>query len=140
MVEVARAILRMLTIFPWESATGWYAEGSFLSDRARSDREVLMVSRKFPTPVPPSPVPPVLAADDGHLARTLLSKFHAHPGLNVCSLAVHRCRDGLCLEGRVVLVDPSVNLAALLAEFETTTPILNRVMVSAPKVDATETV
>lgn len=97
-----------------------------------------MVSRKSPrpsAPVPPPPVEAVLAiADNRQLERIVLDKLQSHPGLHVCSLVVHRCHNGLCLEGHVELIDPVVDVAGLLAEIDTTTPILNRVMVSAPMV------
>lgn len=64
--------------------------------------------------------------------RMLLDKLHAHPGINVGSLVVHRCPSGFCIEGHVQLTDPNINLAALLAEVELSAPILNRVMVSSP--------
>ncbi len=69
------------------------------------------------------------------LERTVRDKLQSHPGLNVASLVIHRCPSGLCVEGHVVQIDPDVNLAALLAEIETSTPILNRVLISTPAVD-----
>lgn len=99
-----------------------------------------MVSRKLPSSAAAVPGPPntsaVPHADDRQLERSVIDKFQSHPGLTVCSLVVHRCPDGLCVEGRVVVTDPDVNLAELLAEIETSTPILNRVMVSTATIDA----
>lgn len=67
---------------------------------------------------------------DEHASRVLLEKFHNHPGLNVGSLVIHQCPAGLCIEGHVHVIDPDVDLAALFAEFATSTPLLNRVMVT----------
>jgi hypothetical protein len=79
-----------------------------------------------------SPMATTVVPSVQEMTRSLLDKFHAHPGLNVCSLVIHQCPGGLCIEGHVELVDPNVNLVALLAEAETTTPILNRLMVTKP--------
>ncbi len=99
-----------------------------------------MVSRKSPLPSMPVSAAtedrPVPFADKRPLERTVIDLLQSHPGLNVCSLVVHRCPEGLCVEGHVVLIDPDVNLAQLLAEIDTTTPILNRVLISATSIDA----
>ena len=76
--------------------------------------------------------PPEQGQPDQCTVRMLLDKLHAHPGLNVGSLVVHRCPSGFCIEGHVQVTDPNINLAALLAEVRMTAPILNRVMVSCP--------
>lgn len=79
-------------------------------------------------------VKPEVVTVERELERRVLDKLQSHPGLNVGSLVVHRCPQGLCVEGHVILVDPRLNLAGLLAEIDTSTPILNRVMVSAPAI------
>jgi hypothetical protein len=91
-----------------------------------------MVRRSFPAASAASPVSPSVSnrSSDEQAARILLDKFHSHPGLSVGSLVIHQCPAGLCIEGHVHLLDPTVNLAALLAEFGTLTPLLNRVMVT----------
>lgn len=92
-----------------------------------------MVSRKSPLSSTPLSSPPTPRTKvDGQLERSVLEKLQSHPGLNVCALVVHRGSNGLCLEGHVELVDPVVDVAGLLAEIDTTTPILNRVIISAP--------
>ncbi|HET6422928.1 MAG TPA: hypothetical protein VFG20_04550 [Planctomycetaceae bacterium] len=91
-----------------------------------------MVRRSFPAAsAAPAPLPSVSTrTSDEQTTRILLDKFHNHPGLAVGSLVIHQCAAGLCIEGHVHLIDPTVNLAALLAEFDTPKPILNRVMVT----------
>lgn len=81
----------------------------------------------------PSEVPPPIP-NEQEIARGLIARLRSHPGITVGSLAIHQCPAGLCIEGHVQLIDPNVNLAALLAEVDTTTPILNRVMVTMPTV------
>lgn len=98
-----------------------------------------MVSRMSPVSsaaLVSEPPPTSTGTAEGQLERTVAGLLHSHPGLNVCSLVVHRCRDGLCLEGHVILVDPDLNLAELLAAIDTTTPILNRVLVSSPAAES----
>ena len=81
-------------------------------------------------PTDSAAAPAAQGLPDHCTVRMLLDKLHAHPGLNVGSLVVHRCPSGFCIEGHVQLTDPSVNLAALLSELELSAPVLNRVMVS----------
>jgi hypothetical protein len=99
-----------------------------------------MVSRKIPLSPAPLPFSPQAAASrfavDGQVERAILEKLQSHPGLHVCALTVHRGCNGLCLEGRVELMDPVVDMAGLLAEIDTATPILNRVIVSSPMMPA----
>lgn len=98
-----------------------------------------MVSGRSSAPVRATPeeMQPLTPTQPRPLERTIIDTLQAHPGLNVCSLVVHRCPEGLCVEGRVILIDPEVNLGAIIAEIDASTPILNRVMVSGTPVEAT---
>jgi hypothetical protein len=64
--------------------------------------------------------------------REVHRRLTAHPGLRLQSLVVHRTRDGVCLEGRVQLLEPELNLHDVLNDIDGVGEVINHLMPAAP--------
>jgi hypothetical protein len=58
-------------------------------------------------------------------------RLESEPGLKVHALVVRRTPGGVCLEGRVEVLDPQLSLAKLLAGVDAALTVENRLIVCA---------
>lgn len=60
--------------------------------------------------------------------REVYSRLSSHPGLRLQSLVVHMTPTGICLEGRADVLEPDLDVAALIADIEGVKEVINRLM------------
>ena len=59
-------------------------------------------------------------------------RLSTHPGLRLDSLVVHRTPSGVCLEGRVEMLEEEVDVRELLTDIDGIGEVINRLMPAAP--------
>lgn len=71
------------------------------------------------------------ANPDPHaLERAIHCLLAEHPAVNVRALVVHRCPQGLLLEGTVELDDTALDILQLLKTVASDVPVVNRLQVT----------
>lgn len=60
--------------------------------------------------------------------REIYHRLSTHPGLRLQSLVVHMTPAGVCLDGRVDILDPDLDMASLLMDIDGVSRVINRLM------------
>lgn len=87
-------------------------------------------------PLQPLPTPESSSDPDRHaLERQVHQRLLDEPGVRVWSLTVHRCPQGLCLEGHLEVCRPDVDWRDVLKALEIDAPIINRLLITGHQLD-----
>ena len=82
-------------------------------------------------PFTPLPIPEPEADSHRHeLERLIHQRLLDEPGFRVWSLSVHRCPQGVCLEGHIEVCHPNVDWRAVINALEQEAPIVNRLLIT----------
>jgi hypothetical protein len=64
--------------------------------------------------------------------REVHRRLSSHPGIRLQSLVVRKTPVGVCLEGRAELLEPDLDLCAVLTDIEGVGEVINHLMPPAP--------
>jgi hypothetical protein len=64
--------------------------------------------------------------------REVHRRLSTHPGVRLQSLVVHKTPAGVCLEGRVELLEPAFDVQAMLSDIDGVDEVINHLMPSSP--------
>ena len=76
--------------------------------------------------------PAVLAPSPHEVEYEVLRRLQSHPDLKFSRLHVHRCQQGICLEGFLESNEYEIDLCDVVRSVEGVTGVLNRVVLTRP--------
>ena len=76
--------------------------------------------------------PTVLAPSPHEVEYEVQRRLQNHPALKFSRLNVHRCRDGICLEGFLESNEYEIDLCEVVRSVDGVTGVINRVVLTRP--------